>query len=195
MMKAISIIGVTLSILFGIGVGLSAEKAKESVMKSSKVELATFGAGCFWGVEQAFGKAEGVIKTQVGYMGGTIADPSYEEVKTDKTGHVEVVHVEFDPNKTSYEALLNLFWQIHDPTQLNRQGPDLGTQYRSVIFYHTPEQKDKAIRSKIEQEKSGKYDKPVVTEIAPAAPFYRAEEYHQKYLEKRGEAACPSSHK
>ncbi len=160
-------------------------------MNPSITEQATFGAGCFWGVEQAFSKAKGVIKTQVGYMGGTIANPSYEDVKTGRTGHAEVVSVEFDPSKTSYEELLTLFWQIHDPTLLNRQGPDIGTQYRSVIFYHTPEQTELAIKTKIAQEKASKHDKSIVTEIAPAAPFYGAEEYHQKYLEKHGEATCP----
>ncbi|GGE25600.1 peptide-methionine (S)-S-oxide reductase [Marinithermofilum abyssi] len=151
---------------------------------------ATFGAGCFWGVEALFRQIDGVTDTAVGYMGGNKENPSYEEVCTDTTGHAEVVHLEYDPKVVTYEELLQVFWENHDPTQLNRQGPDVGTQYRSVIFYHTPEQKEAAEKSKAELEKSGKYDKPIVTEIAPAGPFYKAEEYHQRYLEKRGLRSC-----
>ena len=154
---------------------------------TGKTEVATFAAGCFWGVEEAFAKAKGVVKTEVGYTGGTFDKPTYEDVKTDRTGHAEAVRVEYDPTKTSYEELLALFWKIHDPTTVNRQGPDIGTQYRSVIFYHTPEQKKAAEASKKTlMDKGAK----VVTEIVEAPKFWRAEEYHQKYFEKHPEAAC-----
>jgi len=156
----------------------------------NKTEKATFGAGCFWHVESAFRKVKGVLNTAAGYMGGTLKNPTYEEVCTDKTGHAEVVQVEFDPKQVSYEQLLDVFWKIHDPTSLNRQGPDTGTQYRSAIFYHNEEQKTAAIKSKEKLEKSGKYKKPIVTEILPSKEFYKAEEYHQKYLEKRGLKVC-----
>jgi peptide-methionine (S)-S-oxide reductase len=153
-------------------------------------QLATFGAGCFWGVEETFRKVPGVVNTTVGYMGGTKENPTYEEVCTDKTGHAEVVQVEFDPEQVTYEELLKVFWECHDPTQLNRQGPDVGTQYRSVIFYHNEEQRKLAEASKEELDKSGKYDKPIVTEITPASTFWKAEEYHQRYLQKRGLGTC-----
>ena len=149
-------------------------------------EKATFGAGCFWGVESAFRKTKGVVSTQVGYSGGSFKDPTYEDVCTDGTGHAEVVQVEYDPAQVSYEELLALFWRIHDPTTPNQQGPDVGTQYRSAIFYHSPEQKAAAEASKEKLQKSGRYKKPVVTEITPAPEFYPAEEYHQQYFEKRG---------
>ncbi|MFH1067905.1 MAG: bifunctional methionine sulfoxide reductase B/A protein [bacterium] len=150
--------------------------------------LATFGGGCFWGVEEAFRTLPGVVKTTVGYEGGKTANPTYQDVCTDKTGYAEVVQVEYDPAKISYEKLLETFWKIHNPTTLNRQGPDVGTQYRSVIFYHTPEQKTAALASKAKEQKTtqGK----IVTLIVPAAPFYKAEEYHQQYLFKKGETAC-----
>jgi len=151
---------------------------------------ATFGAGCFWGVEELFRKVDGVLSTAVGYMGGTKENPTYEEVCTDKTGHAEVVHLEYDPSVVSYERLLELFWENHNPTTLNRQGPDIGTQYRSVIFYHTPEQKESAEQSKQALEASGKWKDPIVTRIEPATTFYRAEEYHQRYLQKRGQSSC-----
>jgi len=153
-------------------------------------EKATFGAGCFWGVEATFRQIEGVKATAVGYMGGTLKNPTYKDVCTDRTGHAEVVEVEFDPAKVSYETLLNVFWENHDPTQLNRQGPDTGTQYRTVIFYHSPEQQAAATASKEERQRSGGYKRPIVTEIVPAAEFWRAEDYHQQYLEKRGLASC-----
>ena len=159
-------------------------------MPKNKTEIATFGAGCFWGVEAAFRQIKGVVSTQVGYMGGKMKNPTYEDVCTDKTGHVEVVEVTFDPKRVSYEKLLDVFWQNHDPTQLNRQGPDTGTQYRTVIFYQTPKQKKIAIASREKLGKSGKYSKPVMTEIVPASTFYKAEEYHQQYLEKRGLSTC-----
>lgn len=153
-------------------------------------EKATFGAGCFWGVQAEFDKVEGVISTQVGFMGGTLDNPSYRDVCGHRTGHAEVVEVTFDPQKVSYEKLLEVFWSIHDPTTLNRQGPDVGDQYRSAIFYHSPEQKAAAEASKAAQERSGRFRRPIVTQIVPTMTFWRAEEYHQKYLEKRGAASC-----
>jgi peptide-methionine (S)-S-oxide reductase len=152
--------------------------------------IATFGAGCFWGVEEIFRRVPGVIDTAVGYMGGTTENPTYEEVCTDKTGHAEVVQVEYNPEQVSYEELLDVFWNNHNPTTLNRQGPDVGTQYRSVIFYHTEEQRRLAEKSKEELDKSGRWKDPIVTEIAPANTFWRAEEYHQRYLQKRGLDSC-----
>jgi peptide-methionine (S)-S-oxide reductase len=153
-------------------------------------EKATFAAGCFWGVEAAFRQIPGVLATAVGYIGGRTKNPSYEEVCTDGTGHAEAVEVEFDPNRVSYQQLLDVFWNEHDPTQLNRQGPDIGTQYRSAIYFHSPAQQAAAIASKETLEKSGRYRRPIVTEIVPAPEFYRAEDYHQQYLEKRGLASC-----
>jgi peptide-methionine (S)-S-oxide reductase len=154
------------------------------------MERATFGAGCFWGVEAVFRQVEGVVGTAVGYMGGTLTNPTYKDVCTDRTGHAEVVQVEYDPSKVLYDQLLNVFWENHDPTTLNRQGPDVGTQYRSVIFFHTPQQEAAAKVSKERLRASGKYKRPIVTDIVPAAEFWRAEEYHQQYLEKRGLAHC-----
>jgi len=154
------------------------------------MEIATFGAGCFWGIEAAFRQVPGVTDAVVGYSGGHTANPTYKDVCTDGTGHAEVVQVTFDPAQLSYEKLLEVFWQIHDPTQLNRQGPDFGTQYRSAIFFHSPEQEASARKSKEQAQASGRFRRPVVTEITPASTFYRAEEYHQKYLEKRGAASC-----
>ena len=151
---------------------------------------ATFGAGCFWGVEAAFRQVEGVVATTVGYGGGTTTNPTYRDVCSHTTGHAEVVEVEYDPARVSYDDLLSVFWQEHDPTQLNRQGPDVGDQYRSVIFYATPEQRAAAEASKQRLEQSHKYRRPIVTQIVPAETFYRAEDYHQQYLEKRGLATC-----
>lgn len=151
-------------------------------MTENKLQKATFGAGCFWGVEAAFRKLGQEVSTAVGYSGGTFKNPTYEDVCTGKTGHAEVVQVEYDPGKISYEKLLEVFWDVHDPTTLNRQGPDMGTQYRSVIFFHNPEQETLANASKEKLEKSGKYKNKIVTEIKPAQEFYRAEEYHQKYI-------------
>jgi peptide-methionine (S)-S-oxide reductase len=159
-------------------------------MEQAKTEQATFGAGCFWGVEAAFRQVRGVVATAVGFMGGTLQNPTYRDVCSDTTGHAEVVQVEFDPSAVSYEELLDIFWSIHDPTTLNRQGPDVGTQYRSVIFFHTPEQEAAARASKQRLERSGAYRRPIVTEITPASPFYRAEEYHQQYFEKHGLSHC-----
>lgn len=153
-------------------------------------EKATFGAGCFWGVESTFRSVPGVSDAAVGYAGGKTENPSYEDVCTDETGHAEVVQVEFDPAVVSYEKLLDVFWANHNPTTLNRQGPDVGTQYRSVIFYHSPEQRATAETSKAALEKSGNFRQPIVTQIEPAPKFYRAEEYHQRYLEKRGRSHC-----
>ncbi len=154
------------------------------------MEKATFAAGCFWGVEAEFRKIRGVTSTAVGYEGGHTTNPSYQDVCTDKTGHAEVVLVEYDPEQVTYEELLNVFWENHDPTQVNRQGPDVGTQYRSAIFFHTEEQKRVAEASKSDRSSSGRYRRPIATEILPAQPFWRAEEYHQQYLEKRGLASC-----
>jgi peptide-methionine (S)-S-oxide reductase len=155
------------------------------------MEKATFAAGCFWGVEAAFRQVKGVVATTVGYSGGHTQNPTYKEVCTDRTGHAESVLVEYDPAKVSYEDLLDVFWQSHDPTQMNRQGADVGTQYRSAVFYHTPEQRDAAIASKERLQATPKYEsRPIATEIVPASEFYRAEDYHQQYLEKRGLASC-----
>jgi len=153
---------------------------------------ATFGAGCFWGVEATFRKVPGVLDAAVGYSGGTTDNPTYKDVCTDKTGHAEVVQVSYDPNRVSYEKLLEVFWSCHDPTTLNRQGPDVGAQYRSVVFHHTPEQKAAAEAAKARLEQAGGSRGEIVTQIVPAATFWRAEEYHQRYLEKHGQAACPS---
>jgi len=154
------------------------------------MQKATFAAGCFWGVEAAFRQIKGVRRTTVGYSGGTLENPGYRDVCSGRTGHAEAIEIEYDPMEVSYAELLQVFWENHDPTTLNRQGPDVGTQYRSVIFYHDEEQKLAAIRSKEELASSGRYRNPIVTEIVPAAEFYRAEEYHQQYLEKRGLATC-----
>jgi len=149
---------------------------------------ATFAAGCFWGVEEAFRRVEGVTNATVGYTGGTRLNPTYQDVCSGRTRHAEAVEVEFDPARVSYERLLEVFWQIHDPTTLNRQGPDVGTQYRSAIFYHDAEQKSAAEASKEKLQASCR--RPIVTEITPAETFYRAEEYHQRYLEKSGRSGC-----
>jgi peptide-methionine (S)-S-oxide reductase len=154
------------------------------------MQKATFGAGCFWGVEEAFRAIAGVSQTAVGYMGGALENPTYEDVCTDETGHAEVVEVEFDPQQVTYRQLLDVFWQNHDPTTLNRQGPDVGRQYRSVIFYQNNEQKQIAEASRTELEAKQAFKKPIVTEIAPAQTFYRAEDYHQQYLAKRGLSIC-----
>ena len=156
----------------------------------NKLEKATFGAGCFWGVELAFSQLNGVKEAVSGYAGGTKQNPTYKEVCSGYTGHAEVVEVTYNPAEISYNELLDLFWKKHNPTTLNRQGPDVGTQYRSVIFYHSPEQKAAAEKSRDELQQSGKWPKPIVTQIEPASTFYRAEEYHQKYLEKQGRTSC-----
>lgn len=153
-------------------------------------EKATFGAGCFWGVEAVFWQTNGVKDAAVGYAGGETENPTYEAVCSDETGHAEVVEVTFDPTEVSYDTLLEVFWRNHDPTTRNRQGPDVGSQYRSVIFYHSPEQKAAAEAKLAELEKSGRFRRPIVTQIEPAPPFYRAEEYHQQYLTKHGRTHC-----
>ncbi len=154
------------------------------------MEKATFGAGCFWGVEATFRDIDGVVEALSGYEGGHLDNPTYEDVCTDRTGHAEVVEVEFDPNKVSYDRLLDVFWSAHDPTQLNRQGPDVGKQYRSVVFFHSPEQEAAARASKSSLEASARFRRPIATVIEPAQTFYRAEEYHQQYLAKRGLRHC-----
>jgi len=150
------------------------------------IEKATFAAGCFWGIEAAFRRINGVIKTQVGYTGGDYENPSYQDVCSGKTGHAESVLIEFDPNVLSYEDLLDAFWNMHDPTSKNRQGLDIGSQYRSAIFYHNEEQREKALKSKDQMNSSGKFKKEIVTEVKPAGKFYPAEEYHQRYYDKKG---------
>ena len=152
---------------------------------------ATFGAGCFWGVEAAFRKVPGVIETSVGFMGGTDDDASYEEVCSGTTGHAEVCKLEYDPSVVSYEQLLDVFWSVHDPTQLDRQGPDVGTQYRSAIFFCSDEQRESAERSKQALARSGEYEGEIVTQIETASFYIRAEEYHQRYYEKNGIESCP----
>lgn len=154
------------------------------------MQMAIFGAGCFWGVEAAFRRIDGVTATRVGYAGGTSHSPTYKDVCSGQTGHAEVVQVSFDPARVSYERLLNVFWEIHDPTSVNRQGPDVGTQYRSVIFCHNAEQEVAARAGKQRLDASGRLRRPVATEILPAPEFTMAEDYHQQYLEKRGAAAC-----
>jgi peptide-methionine (S)-S-oxide reductase len=151
-------------------------------------EKATFGAGCFWGVEIEFRNVPGVVDTAVGYEGGTLPNPTYEDVCSHTTGHAEVVQVEFDPEEVSYDQLLDVFWDVHDPTQVNRQGPDVGSNYRSVIFFHSPEQQEQALESKARVQ--ARFDRSIATEISPASDFWRAEEYHQQYLVKRGLATC-----
>jgi peptide-methionine (S)-S-oxide reductase len=150
------------------------------------MEKATFAAGCFWGVETRFRQIPGVIETRVGYTGGHTSKPTYEQVCSDKTGHAEAIEILFDPKQVTYAQLLDLFWHLHDPTQVNRQGPDVGSQYRSAIFTHTPEQEHIAKRSKEALEKSKRFKKPIATQILPATTFYPAEEYHQRYHEKHG---------
>lgn len=166
------------------------ETSQESNVATEK---AMFGAGCFWGVEETFRQIEGVVATAVGYSGGHTENPTYKEVCSDRTGHAEVVLVEFDPEQVSYAELLDVFWANHNPTLLNRQGPDVGSQYRSAVFYFSPEQQAVAGESKQALAASGKWDRPIVTEISPAKPFYMAEEYHQQYLAKRGQSSCATT--
>ncbi|WP_435016757.1 peptide-methionine (S)-S-oxide reductase MsrA [Tundrisphaera sp. TA3] len=154
------------------------------------MKKATFGAGCFWGVESAFRQIPGVVDVAVGYAGGYYTNPTYRDVCTGRTGHAEVVEVDYDPSQVSYDRLLDTFWQIHDPTTPNRQGPDIGTQYRSAVFTHDDEQKAAAEARKAELDASGRFRRPIVTEITPASTFYRAEEYHQRYDEKNGRSGC-----
>jgi peptide-methionine (S)-S-oxide reductase len=159
-------------------------------MKAVTLQKATFAAGCFWGVEETFRQTQGVIGTAVGYVGGKTTEPTYEEVCSGRTGHAEAVEVTFDPSIVTYEALLKVFWENHDPTALNRQGPDVGEQYRSAIFVHSPEQEVAATASTASLQESGQFRRPIVTQIVPAQTFWRAEEYHQQYLAKRGIRSC-----
>lgn len=154
------------------------------------LKKATFAAGCFWGVEATFMKVEGVVQTEVGYMGGHTESPSYRDVCTDRTGHAEVVHLTYDDSIVSYDRLLDVFWNAHDPTQKNRQGPDVGTQYRTAIFYHDEDQRMIAERSRAAMDASGRFKRPIATPVDKAGPFWRAEEYHQKYLQKKGLNTC-----
>ncbi|MEQ8787108.1 MAG: peptide-methionine (S)-S-oxide reductase MsrA [Pirellulaceae bacterium] len=153
-------------------------------------EKAIFAAGCFWGIESAFRQVDGVVDAKVGYTGGSVENPTYEQVCTGRTGHAEAVEVVYDPEKVGFDQLLDVFWKIHDPTQLNRQGPDTGTQYRTAVFYRDESQREAAEASKARLAESGRFPRPVVTEITPATTFYAAEEYHQQYLEKRGMRQC-----
>ena len=162
----------------------------QAAEKSVQPAMAMFGAGCFWGVEAKFRAIPGVIATEVGYTGGKMNNPTYEDVCTDETGHAEVVRITYDPSKVAYARLLDVFWNGHNPTTLNRQGPDVGSQYRSAIFWYSPEQEEEAIASRAKLTAENKYPRPIVTEIVPAPTFFRAEEYHQQYLEKRGLASC-----
>ncbi len=163
-------------------------------MSALSTQKATFAAGCFWGVESVFRHMPGVISTKVGYTGGNLPDPTYEQVCTDKTGHAEAIEIIFDPQQITYQQLLKIFWENHNPTTLNKQGPDIGAQYRSAIFYHNTEQEQIARKSKLELEKSGKFNKPIVTEITAATEFYPAEEYHQNYNEKHNIRHCHIDH-
>jgi len=161
--------------------------------ENNETQIASFAAGCFWGIEEAFNGLKGVTDTTVGYSGGTLDNPTYEQVSSGKTRHTETVEVTYNPKLISYEQLLSAFWQVHDPTTMNRQGPDVGSQYRSVIFYHSPEQKEVAEKSKKEMDASGKFKNPIVSDIVEATPFYRAEEYHQKYwIKNPGTTHCPT---
>ena len=173
-----ALLGAVVLVLAGTGEPMNRQKA-------------TFAAGCFWGVEAAFRQVRGVTEMGVGYTGGHTQHPTYEQVCSDATGHAEAVTLEYDPGQVSYGDLLEVFWKIHNPTTLNRQGPDRGSQYRSAIFYHTPEQRTAAEASKARRERARRYDRPIVTEIVAAAEFYRAEEYHQRYYEKHGGGQCP----
>jgi methionine-S-sulfoxide reductase len=172
--------------LFGIGLFLSIATlgGQKKMTKGSQTEIATLAGGCFWGMEELLRALPGVLETTVGYTGGEKSGPTYEDIKKGDTGHAESVQIVFDPQKTSYEKILLFFFKMHDPTTKNRQGNDLGSQYRSAIFYHSPEQRQKAEEVKLKVDKSGKWKKPVVTEIVPAKPFYPAENYHQRYLQK-----------
>jgi len=162
----------------------------QNTREADSMATAMFGAGCFWGVEAAFRQIEGVTATAVGYAGGTVDHPTYEQVCSDTTGHAEVVEVTYDPTRVSYERLLKVFWENHDPTQVDRQGPDIGRQYRSVMFYYDPAQRKAAEVSRDELEKTGGFSRPIATTIEPAPTFWKAEEYHQQYLEKRGLSSC-----
>jgi methionine-S-sulfoxide reductase len=171
-------------------VNLPGFSVKKRLTQETELRTATFAAGCFWGVQHILSRIRGVVETKVGYTGGQVKDPSYEMVCTGTTGHAESVEVKYDPNEVTYEELLGYFWRLHDPTQVNRQGPDIGTQYRSVIFYHSEEQRKAAEKSKAEFDRSGVFKKKAATEIIPAGDFYDAEEYHQNYMQKHPGRAC-----
>ena len=166
--------------------GAGVEEADQTMTQPQDLQQATFGGGCFWGVEYFFAQTEGVTDTAAGYMGGTLDDPTYHQVCSDRTGHAEVVQVTYDPDQVSYVELLALFVELHDPTQVDRQGPDVGSQYRSVVFYHTPAQEATARALKKQLDASGEFERPIATAIEPAGTFWRAEEYHQQYFEKKG---------
>lgn len=187
----------------GDGIGMPAAKAGssqderarnqvagESLMSTTGVERVMFGAGCFWGVEARFMQLEGVTATAVGYSGGRTENPTYKQVCTDTTGHAEVVYVEYDPSRIGFEKLLDVFFTAHDPTQVNRQGPDVGSQYRSAIYYYTPAQQAAAVATRQRLEAAGRFKRPIATQVEPAGEFWKAEEYHQKYLQKRGLTTC-----
>jgi peptide-methionine (S)-S-oxide reductase len=176
--------------VWSAGQSLISKKSQAPEKEKHMLEKATFAAGCFWGVEATFRQLKGVLSTQVGYIGGSVSSPSYKQVCTDTTGHAEAVEITYDPALINYDELLKVFWDNHDPTQVNRQGPDHGTQYRTAIFYHSPEQQKLAERSKLELEQSKRFNRPIATHIVPAVEFWRAEEYHQQYLEKRGLSSC-----
>jgi peptide-methionine (S)-S-oxide reductase len=176
-----------LAVVALVGVVLPAALASEAVRPPA---IATFGAGCFWGVEAAFRQVKGVTNTAVGYMGGTLKNPTYEDVSTHRTGHMEVCQVTYDPAQISYEKLVGVFFQIHNPTSINPEGHDLASQYRSVIFFHTPEQEKVALAVKDQLQTSGKFERPIAAAIVPASEFWRAEEYHQRYAEKHNLPSC-----
>jgi peptide-methionine (S)-S-oxide reductase len=189
-MRSIQVI-LAIAAILACGAGQSKQtqitEPKELPMKT---DTAMFAAGCFWGVQAEFDKVKGVVQTAVGYTGGHTEKPTYKDVCSDTTGHAEAVEVVFDPTVVTFEQLLDKFWSMHDPTTLNRQGPDFGSQYRSVIFYHSPEQESVAVASKEKLEKAHRFPRPIVTEIVPAATFWPAEEYHQKYFQKHGGGSC-----
>ena len=203
-MKAIlkiALAAAIITILLLLSYGNMGYKGKKPMNKTQAQQIpgdpnqyqkATFAAGCFWHVQYDFDQIPGVISTTAGYTGGVTEKPTYKQVCTDKTGHAEAVEIIYDPNKVSYDKLLDVFFENHNPTTKNRQGPDVGTQYRSAVFYHNAEQQKAALAKIDELSKSGKYPSPIVTEVRPAGPFYKAEDYHQKYLEKRGLKSCPA---
>jgi len=174
-------------VVFCAGIAAQSKEGKKMESHTTKLDKAMFAAGCFWKVQYIFSKVPGVVDTAVGYAGGKTADPTYKDVCTDSTGHAEVVQVKYDPAKVSYKKLLETFWTMHDPTTLNRQGPDVGTQYRSAVFFENEQQKVEALQVKAELAKSGKFKGAIVTEISPAQQFHKAEDYHQNYFEKHGQ--------
>ena len=186
----VALVTVPLVLLGWIGMDMASQSVFGDTTERQGMKKATFAAGCFWGVEATFGQVKGVLDTQVGYTGGSLENPSYRDVCTGKTGHVEVVEVTYDPQVVSYEDLLDVFWSIHDPTQIDRQGVDVGSQYRSVIFFHDAEQESLARASLERIAKSGKFKSKIATRILPATTFYGAEDYHQRYYERRGGTGC-----